>query len=900
MTVRNLGQLLAPRSVALIGASQRPGSVGATVARNLLDGGFGGSVWLINPKHAQIGGVPCYRDVAALPAVPDLAVVCTPAAAVPAVIAELSRAGTKAAIVITAPEPSSAGTGMEDAMRAITRETGLRCLGPNCLGLMVPAIGLNASFAHTAPLAGDLALISQSGAIVTAMLDWAKARGIGFSHLVSLGNMVDVDVDDLLDQFAAEPSVRAILLYIEGITDARSFISAARVAARAKPVIVLKAGRHPEAAKAAASHTGAMAGADAVYDAAFARTGLVRVGDLGELFEAAEVLTRIGRISGERLAIMTNGGGAGVLAVDRLKDLSGTLASLQPETIERLNTILPPGWSRGNPVDIIGDAGPDRYRATMDAVLADPAADAILVLNCPTAIASSTDAATAVVAAVTDAREAHRDKPVLTSWLGADAVAMGRKLLNEAGIPTFETPAAAIDGFMYLVDYQRAQAAALRLPVAVPAGQPPDRASAARIIAKALDEQRTLLNEAESKALLSAYGIPVAETRMGHNPAEVAARADEILAAHGPGTRIVVKIWSRDISHKSDVGGVRLGLLDAAEARAAAEAIIRNVARLRPEAKIDGFMVQPMIERPGSHELIVGLAEDSTFGPIVLFGAGGTGVEVINDKAIGLPPLDRPLALELIRRTRVSRLLAGYRDRPAADLGAIADTLTRVAQMAAELPEVAELDINPLLADANGVLALDARVVVQRTPPNRDRQAIRPYPADLAAAATLPSGKTVTIRPVLPEDELLYAAFFERLSADDIRARLFQPLKQLTHTFVARLTQIDYAREMAFVALDPGDGALLGVSRFIADADRERAEFAIIVRTDLHGQGLGWALMQKLIGYARDERIGIVEGHVLAANTTMLRMCRELGFAIETDPADPAIRSVWLKLPPEC
>ena len=888
MTIRNLDALLAPKSVALIGASTRPRSVGASIAANLLAGGLKGPVYLVNRKYTEIAGQRAFPDIAALPEAPDLGVICTPASAVPGLIGELGRRGTRAAIVISAAPPG----GSRDFDRAVldaARPHGMRVLGPNCLGLIVPAHGLDASFAHAAGLSGDLALVSQSGAIVTSVLDWARARGIGFSHLVSLGNMADVDVDDLLDHLATDGKVRAILLYLEGIRDARSFMSAARAAARLKPVIVLKAGRHPEGAKAAASHTGAMAGSDAVYDAAFERSGLVRVRDLEGLFVAAEVTSRIGALAGERLAILTNGGGAGVLAVDRLRDLGGTLATLAPATIGALDEVLPPGWSRANPVDIIGDAGPERYASAYRALADDPNTDAILVLNCPTAVASSTEAAKAIAAA-------PRTKPTLAAWLGAAAAQEGREVLTAAGIPELPTPDEAVEAFMHLVARRRAASALLRLPPEPRSVPAPDRAAARNVIAGALADKRSLLSEAESKAVLMAYGIPVARTLIAKTPADVAHHAAAIVAEGGAGTRIAVKIWSRDIAHKSDVGGVRLGLLDPAEAGAAAEAMLRHVAQVRPEARVEGFMVQPMISRPNAHELILGLAEDATFGPIVLFGAGGTAVEVIADKALALPPLDRDLALALMQRTRIDRLLRGYRDRPPADREAVADILVRLGGLAADLPEVAELDINPLLADDKGVIALDARILVRPAPANADRFAIRPYPASLESREQTRDGTELIIRPVRPEDEYLYTAFFAALTPQDIHLRLLAPMKELTHAFLVRLTQIDYAREMAFVALDAEGKNLLGVSRLVCDPDGDRAEFAVIVRSDIKGKGIGWLLMQKLIAHARSERIAVIEGHVLAENQTMLAMARDLGFTVEVDRDDPGLRLVTRQL----
>ena len=892
MSLHHLANFFAPKSVALIGAGTRTASVGQAVLRNMLASGFKGEIWPVNPKYERIGELVCYRSLHSLPASADLAVLMTPAATIPELIADLAANGTKAAIVITGGLDSAA----TERMRATAKRAGLRLIGPNCLGVLAPPAGLNASFAQGTVDAGDLALISQSGAIIAAMLDWAKARGIGFSHVVSLGNMLDVDVDDLLDFLAGDPKAKAILLYLEHITDGPRFMSAARSAARAKPVIVVKAGRHPAAAKAAASHTGAMAGSDDVYEAAFERAGLIRVTELDHLFSAAEVLARGIRISGERVAIVTNGGGAGVLAVDRLQDLGGTPATLLPRTLAILDRKMPAGWSHGNPVDIVGDAGPDRYAAAMSAVLEDSQCDAAIVLNCPVAIASSTDAARAVVEAVAGAKAR---KPVLAAWLGADAVAAGRKLLANARIPSFETPAAAVDGIMHLVRYERAQKALMQTPPASVLQRPPDTQTARAVIEAALRDGRTLLSEAEAKAVLSAYNIPVAETRLARTPDEAATLTDQMLQSRAASSRAVIKISSRDISHKSDVGGVRLNVLNGEEARAVAQSMIRTVERLRPGAIIDGFMVQPMIERADAFELIVGLAEDPVFGPIVLFGAGGTGVEVISDKALALPPLDAVLALSLMRRTRIFRQLQGYRDRLPCDLDAISVTLISIAGLAADLPEIQEIDINPLLADANGVIALDARIVVRASPRQTwrgGRFAIRPYPKELEQDVRLTNGRTALLRPIRPEDERLYTEFLARVSPEDMRLRFFSPMKELSHAFIARLTQIDYARQMAFIVLDRPTGELLGVSRFFADPDLTSAEFAVLVRSDLHGLGVGWLLMRHLIDHARLIGVGEIYGHVLKENVTMLKMAAEMGFISVPSAEAPGTYRVSLTL----
>lgn len=890
MTVRNLEALFSPSSIALVGASPQAGSVGHIIASNLLGSGFGGDVWLVNPRHDTIGSSPCYASVSALPGAPDLAVVATPPATVPGVIADLARHGTRAAVVITA----GLGNDLRTRMLEAARPACLRILGPNCIGLILPRLGINASFAHTMPLKGDLAFLSQSGALVTAVIDWAKGRGIGFSKVVSMGEMADVDFGDTLDFLAGDPETRAILLYVEQVTHAAKFMSAARRAARAKPVIVLKSGRHEAGAKAAASHTGALSGSDAVYDAAFRRAGLVRVNDLDGLFEAAEMLSFTPHLAGERLMILTNGGGAGVLAADRLEDYDGKLAALSPSVRSALDAVLPATWSKGNPVDIIGDAGPERYEAAMRVLLDDPGSDAILVINCPTALASSEAAAGAVLKAVTSARKRGLQKPVLMNWLGDGAAAESRRLFSEARIPSFDTPTSAIDGFMQLVRYRRSQDELMRSPPAGPQGAVIDRERARTVIAGALARGQPVLTEFEAKAVLMAYGVPVAETVFCADADAVAAAAGSILKEF---RACVVKIHSDDISHKSDVGGVRLGLMSAGEAREAARSMAAEIARVRPDARLDGWVVEPMIERPGAHELIVGMSEDATFGPTLLFGAGGTAVEVIKDTAHALPPLDRGLARDLMQQTHIHRLLEGYRNRPAADLDAIADVLVRIGTLVAELPELRELDINPLVADDKGCIALDARMrVADEAVSPRQPMAIRPYPAAWEKTVALPKLGRIHVRPVRPEDEPIYEKFFTRVTQDDMHMRFFTAKPHRAHRFLARLTQIDYAREMAFVALSEPDGELLASARLIADPDYSQGEYAVLVRSDLKGKGLGWMLMQHLIAYARADGLGALYGEVLTANTTMIEMCRALGFTVEADAEDPLLRRVRLTL----
>ncbi|HEX7074250.1 MAG TPA: bifunctional acetate--CoA ligase family protein/GNAT family N-acetyltransferase [Hyphomicrobiaceae bacterium] len=891
MTIRNLQHLLAPKSVAFIGASPQPGSVGLIVTQNLRAGGFDGPIWLVNPHRSDVEGVPCYAKIEDLPDTPDLAVIATPPPTVPGIIDELGRKGTRAAVVITA--------GVRDELRQAMLNAAkpylLRVQGPNCIGLMVPGIGLNASFSHRAPLAGDLAFLSQSGALATAVIDWTIDRQIGFSHVVSLGDMADVDFGDMLDYLAGDPKSRAILLYMESVTHAPKFLSAARRAARSKPVIVVKAGRHEAGSKAALSHTGALTGSDRAYDAAFRRAGVLRVLALYELFGAAESLARLPASTGERLAILTNGGGVAVLAVDRLMDLQGTLAELSDAGKAALDAVLPPTWSKGNPVDIIGDAGPERYTAALEVLLEEKDTDAVLIMNCPTAAASSTAVAEGIVNLIEKRRQAKQPlKPIFTNWLGEGASREARQLFAEHQIASFEFPNTSIEGFMQLVRYTRAQAQLMRTPPSLPEELGLRTHEAETIIADALRQERHVLSEVEGKSLLAAYGIPTVPTEVARDPEEVAAIASRILQEHAA---CVVKVLSDDISHKSDVGGVRLGLERATAARDAAQDILARVARQLPDARVQGFTVQPMIRRPRAHELIAGMAVDRTFGPVLLFGAGGTSVEVVNDTAQALPPLDMNLARDLMERTRIFRLLRGYRDRPAADLDRIAESLVRLSYLVARHPEIREIDINPLLADESGVIALDARVKVEDERKNpRVPMALRPYPSEWVKGIELKGIGEIRLRPIRPEDEPLYADFFPRLTPEDQRLRFFTARPDLSRKFLARLTQIDYAREMAFVALSKKTGELLGVSRFIADPDYTKGEYAVLVRSDLKGRGLGWELMQHLIAYARAEGLEQLFGSVLAENTTMLKMVAELGFSIEPEKDDPTVRHVVLHL----
>ena len=752
-------------------------------------------------------------------------------------------------------------------------------LGPNCLGLLVPGIGLNASFAHAPAVPGELAFVSHSGALCTAVLDWARARGIGFSHFVSLGNSADVDLGDVLDYLGSDPGTRAVLLYIESIRHARKFLSAARATARNKPVVAIKAGRVAEGERAASSHTGALAGSDDVYEAALERAGILRVDEIEELFDAVETLARARPLQGARLAIVTNGGGPGVMATDSLVSGGGVLARLSEETLARLDQVLPASWSRADPVDIIGDASAERYTDAVRILLEAPEVDALLVMHAPTAVASGEAAAAAVIEAARGSR-----RVVLTSWLGREAARAPRRRFAEAGIPTYDTPGQAVGAFLHLVQHRGTLDSLMETPPSVPDEFAVDLERARKALERALAGGGGWLTEPEAKDVLAAYGVPIVETRVARDAEEAAARAREL------GFPVALKILSPDVVHKSDVGGVALDLEGPEAVLQAAHAMLQRVRSLLPEARVDGLTVQRMARRPGSHELIVGASTDPVFGPFLLFGEGGTAVEVIADKAVALPPLNLVLARRLVDRTRVARLLRGYRNRPPVDFEVLCRTVVKVAQITCDLPEVAELEINPLLADDRGVLALDARLrVAPATGAPHARLAIRPYPRELEEVSTIDTGRRVRLRPIRPEDESRHRDFFDRLSPEDVRFRFFHLVRRLPHSEMARYTQIDYDREMAFLALDltnGEEGDTLGVVRAVADPDGAEAEFAIIVRSDLKGQGLGRVLLAKMIRYCRERGIGAMVGRVRADNPAMLGLARSVGFGAQSGDGD--------------
>ena len=891
MSVRNLHHLFAPASVALIGATERPGSVGATALRNLAGAGFKGAIYAVNPKYAHVAGLACYASVAELPQAPALALICTPPATVPDIVRQLGERGCRAAIILGAGLGAlrdGHGRTLQQGALDAARPFLLRLLGPNCVGLLVPAIGLNASFAHTDALPGKIAFVSQSGALVTAVLDWARSRGIGFSRFISLGDSADVDVGDVLDYLASDAETGAILLYIEEVRHARKFMSAARAAARSKPVVVLKAGRMPEGARAGASHTGALAGSDAVFDAAIRRAGMLRVFTTEDLFAAVETLARAHPLHGERLAIMTNGGGPGVMATDALVCAGGTLATLSEGTLRRLDAVLPAIWSHANPVDIIGDAPAERYRQTLELLLADDQCDAILFIHAPTAIVPS-----AAIARVIAPMVQAASRNVLACWLGGDSVAEARHIFSEAGIPTFDTPEDAVNGYLQIVRYRQNQNLLMQVPAAASTAFEVDRPGARRVIDAALADGRGHLSEPEAKAVLAAYGIPVVQTRLAPDLEQAVAAAGEI------GFPVALKIVSPQVIHKCDVGGVALDLDSPAAVRAAAQRMQQRLAELQPEAHLAGYSVQHMARRPHAHELIIGASTDPVFGPVILFGQGGISVEVTADHAVALPPLNTVLARDMVSRTRVAKLLAGYRNRAPADMDAILRALMQVSQLVTDIPEVIELTINPLLVDSGGAIALDARMrVAPADPPvsGLDRLAIRPYPRELEETIEF-EGRPLLLRPIMPEDGPAHMAFFAALSPDDVRYRMFVRMRALQPSQLARFTQIDFDREMAFLATRVNaDGVpeTLGVARVVADPDNVSAEFAVTVRSSLKGRGLGKRLMEKLIAYCRARGTREIVGEAMAQNTRVIRLVKGLGFEVTPVPGGGTLR---LRLP---
>lgn len=892
-----LTPFFSPRAVAVFGASDTADAIGQIVFHNLLAAGFTGPLYAVNPRRDTVQGQPAYASIAQVASPVDLAVIATPAATVPGIIEACGQQGVKAAVIITAgfAEAGEVGRQLEQQALQAARRHGIRLIGPNCLGIMRPAIGLNATFNKGSANSGHLAIVSQSGALCTAILDWARNNDVGFSSVVSLGASADVDFGDILDYLLHDAQTHSVLLYIEGIHDARRFMSALRAIARVKPVILVKVGRHAAGSKAVMSHTASLAGSDAVFDAAVRRLGVIRVQTIAQLFSAARAMSCGFQPTGNRLAIVTNGGGPGVMAADRAADLGIEMATLSPATLARLDAVLPPNWSHGNPVDLIGDAQADRYRHAVQACLDDPQVDGVLAILTPQAMTDPLAAAGAVIAA-----GAGQTKPLITCWMGEVQVESSRKAFIQAHRPHFRTPEPAVEVFSYLSAYYQNQKLLMQLPGPLSHHEEPDIKRARGVIEQALDEGRTLLNELESKSVLAAFRIPVTVARLAHSVSEALEIARDI------GYPLVMKLCSPDIPHKSDVGGVVLNIYSAADVRSAFLTITENVRVKRPQARLTGIAIEPMIRRPHGRELIVGVSRDAVFGPVISFGAGGIFVEALADCAVALPPLNSFLARELIQRTRVSKVLAAFRHLPAANMEALEMVLLRVSEMACELPGLVEMDINPLILDENGVCAVDARMVIEAQVPERPRyahMAIYPYPTHLVSHYVMLDGTDITIRPMRPEDAGLVQRFVRGLSEESRYFRYMSMFKELSQTMLVQFTQFDYIREMALMALHtvPSDKQQsgkqseeeqIGVSRYIISPDGLSCEFALVVADALHGRGVGRQLMLTLMDAARAHGLKHMKGYVLNNNRNMLHLMQSLGFTVSRMPDDNTLRLV--------
>ncbi len=881
-----LESLFNPKSIAVIGASENPASVGGRAYKNLVEDGFEGDVIPVNPKYKSVLNRDCFPDVNAIERNIDLAVIATPARVVNQVMDDCGRKGIPAAVILSAGFGEMGGEGerLEERLRDTARHNDIRFIGPNSLGILRPGSGFNATFLDGTAPKGRLALVSQSGALCTAIADWAKSNNLGFSTLLSLGNATDVDFGDALDYLVGDPETRAILLYIEGIKDSRAFMSGLRVAARSKPVVVLKAGRHERGSKAATTHTGALVGSDDAFDAALERAGAVRAMTFGQLFAAAEILSTGKRVNGNRLAIVTNGGGAGVLATDRAEDLRVAIPDLDAKTVSVLDNVLPAHWSRNNPVDILGDATPERYREAVGAVLDDPNVDGVLVMLTPQAMTKPVEAAEAVIAAAED----HPKVPVIACWMGEDRVGKARQVLTRAGIPEFSTPERAVEAYSYLARYHLSQRLLLQTPAPLSDTKMPDVEGARMIIDAALSEGRHMLSDVESKAILNAFHIPANRTR------EARTANEALIDAESVGFPVVMKIRSKQITHKTDVGGVKTNIMAASDIRPSFDDMINMVRELRPDAVIDGVTIEPMASLGDARELMVGVKRDPVFGPVISFGAGGTMAEILQDNAVALPPLNRVLAARLIDRTRVARLLGPYRRMPAVDRSLIEDILLRVSDMVCELPHIEELDINPLFANDSRALAVDARIHVRRPPMSPEpygHMAVHPYPSHLRKDIYLADGTQLTIRPIRPEDAEGEQEFVRNLSSEAKYFRFMHRIDELSPEMLVRFTQIDYSREMALIAIAalPAGKKQVGVARYVINPDRRTCEFALVVSDALRQQGIGSKLMQALMEAARWHGIETIEGEILAENHRMLGLMKDLGFSLRHAPDDHSV-----------
>ena len=871
MGLYNLDKIFKPDSVAVIGASEKEGSIGHIHVRNLVEGGYQGKIFPVHPHYTKIHGLEAYPSLTKIEHNIDLSIIAIPIASVPPVIKECVEVGVGGTIIVSAGgrETGVRGLEIEEKIRREVEENGLRVIGPNCLGIICPGRKLNASFAKQMPYLGKLAFISQSGAICTAILDLSLKEGTGFSHFVSVGSMLDVDFGDLVDYLGNDPEVNSILLYIESIPNLRKFMSAARSVSRVKPIVVLKAGRSPAGARAAASHTGAMVGEDAVYDAAFKRAGIVRVKTIGELFDCAELMAKQPRPKGPRLGIITNAGGPGVMAADALAEYGVEPSRLEPGTVEQLNELLPPFWSHSNPIDVLGDASPERYAKAVDICLKAKELNGLLLILTAQGMTDPAE-----VAALLTQKLKAKTCPVFASWMGGMEVEKGRDILNHAGIPTYDNPEPAVKAFMYMHEYSCNLQILQEIPPKLARELHFDRGWARAIIDEELKSGNGILSKIESKSLLTAYGIPVIHT-------EVATSVEEAkrLATH-MGYPIVVKIHSPDIVHKTEAGGVQLDLCSAADVSVAYRKTIKNARAYNPEATILGVTLQPMIQRP-DYEILLGAKRDVNFGPVILFGMGGVLTELLKDWAIGLPPLNRSLARKLMESTRAYSLLKGYRNKPGANLVLLEEMIIRLSQLVEDFPEIIELDMNPVIINEGRPIAADARVIFRPAEVSAPLHlVISPYPTQYEYREVIKDGLAVFIRPIKPEDAPSFLDLFHTLSPTSVYYRFFSPMKSLSAPMLARFTQIDYDREIALVALqeERPEGKMLGVARVIGDPDGKKAEFAVMVGDPWQGKGVGAKLLEKCLQIAKERGIETVWGIVLRENTQMLALGRKLGF----------------------
>ncbi len=888
MRLSDVDQLFTPSTVAVFGASDRPESVGGIVYRNMLASGFKGPCYAINPKYDKVADRPCYKSLDELDRQIELALIATPASTVAEILDQCGEHGAKAAVVHSAgfAEHGERGNLLQERVVEAARRNRIRLLGPNTLGIMRPSHGLNATFGNEQARRGHVALVSQSGAVCAAMLDWSGPRELGFSAVVSLGAAADIDFGDILDYLALDTQTHSILMYVEGIRNARRFVSGLRAAARLKPVIVVKAGRHPAGSRAAKSHTGAWVGTMDVFRAVMERAGAVQVDELDQLFAAAQVFGSGRRLAGERIAIVTNGGGPGVLAADRAVEQGLTLAQFSEETRQRLEAALPEHWSHDNPVDVIGDAPPDRYRAAVEACLADPSVDGVLAILAPLAAADPSAVAKEVITAAKPTQ-----KPVLVSWMGATRVAEAKIHFAQNRIPHFASPEVAVDALAFLATHHRNQKLLMQSPGPMSYDETPDVEGARLIIEGVMAEGRKTLGIIEAKAILSAFKIPTTQAVLSRTPNEA------LMAAQVLGFPVVMKVNSPDIGHKSDVDGVRLNIADAQMVRRTFTEIVDRAKRLRPEARIEGVTVEHMISTRAARELMISVLRDAIFGPVITFGAGGIEVEVLQDRALGLPPLNAFIIKTMIEHTRIDRLMGAFRHMPPMNREALARILQRVSEMVCEVPEIISMEINPLIGNDREVVAVDARIQVNYRPPQMTtygHMAIHPYPTHLIEHAQLPDGTDLIIRPIRPEDAELEQDFVRGLSEQTKYFRFMQALKELTPEMLVRFTQIDYDREMALIGVveEDGEEVEVGVTRYMSRPGGESCEFAIVVADSWRARGIGARLMRSLMENARQRGLRVMEGEVLSANTRMLALMKSLGFRIERDKQDPGIKIV--------